>query len=1635
MSTPVTNGVITQADGLLVEFRNTLTGSVVASTTTARTPRGTARLSKAGEWSLALPMTAYDPTTMGIDQYVTVSADMPVGADVVLFRGRVDKVKQEFTKGIRWVRLSGADQLGSEWGTTEIIAEEIYDTVVERVAAVAREYWQSTGAPGNNASEFMPEANDDDTGTAAVLWLVDNDPSNFPEHLEDVAVEHIYLYVGHVAPFDQVHFDFNPAWVQGQVATLQAQQFLPATEWTWITLTGNTTVVSGKPLAQDGIVSFDKAPKEIPLTHAKANLYWVRFYHTGTGADLDGILIQEIKVRTAGPATNDIQQVMTKCAPAGWTLHASSPTSTARKHQMSIIGENALRALVRLAEHSGENFALTNTTEIRWMTSPISSGITAKEIIEEGDSASSCYITDLQRVQERRELVTRVYLEGSGDDPDAAVNLNHLRAGTYTLPSGYAIAGKILAHTALEGELGKQIQKRLKFPDIGALWGGTGGNPQAALELLKAGLAYLDIHKEHSEHFTATLTGINKSLSQFHPGMTMVVKSAVYDANGGVTENINKTLVVVEVTRSMDLAGNISYDVVLGKQAEYVPAAAYLSAMKLLKDSDRDKHFQASSGLRLVQGGGAATGGSGGGGGGGGVDAVTFAEHVAETFDAHEIPAQIDAKVATHAALTTTAHNIPSQIDAKIATHTAIPNAHHNPVTVTAPITVSGQLVGLDIQNPLTVSGGNLGLKANTGLEVVGGDLRIDVGPGMVVIADGLTVNVGGGIHIVSGVVRLNLGNGLEIFGTALQINLAVSSGLEFVDGELRVARNGGIATGNNGLFLVPSTLTATTTNGTSGTGHTHAITATADAHALVSALLKADDSGHIKLRSITIHNDADIGRDLAITRDITTVRNITTTGDVVVGDDLAVTGDVDVTANTTTGTLNTTGNADLYGSTLRARNGRVGVNREPDPQFAGDVEGALRATWLVGPHALQIADATMILNLDRSLTGHRGQVPIMQAGSILYRRGKFNEGLVAYPSLTNLCVNPSFETNTTGWASFTLGTISRVTDQSYAGGASLLAECSGGATEAQAAYHGGLGTLDASASYSARFAVRNRNTPATNNLIVFFYWQGGANANAYTAQDLGNIGSAGKWREFSATFQADYSDRTAVWVYVAIGATSGQGFWLDGMTIVKQAYIPPIFDGTMPGCAWTGTAHASTSTYAEPTLVYNALPPVTGDNDRISLIDTLNDVEGTVMFWVNMAAVTSANNRYLVYLENDDDGVAVALYLSTTGKVVAVVNGDVTTGATTITTGWILVGMDYGEANGVRVFLNGVLDASDSYSPPNFKQDATFRVLSGPAGFTDNNPLIGMADMGLFASRQLEEIEHRAIYESNAPVFAYVSISPSGGGTNAGGRYSLDDGGLQFFNPAGEKTGHLKITEGGEYLEVNGINVLTPTDDNDPPPFNRLRFVDQDGNPIFQILQDFFTTRLVNESADWTQAGMSFRAVPSNGTDDVAMLIGTQNGGGGWVEVVADAGFVLYADSTLFRAAHDGLKYENGGLTYKNNAANTITVGDPLADENWITPSLSNSWVNFDGTKSSAGYRKTARGTVVLKGVLKNGSSATATMFTLPSGYRPSQTRRYPAAANSALGIVEVTTGGAISFVVGGSTTQSSLDGIEIWL
>lgn len=94
---------------------------------------------------------------------------------------------------------------------------------------------------------------------------------------------------------------------------------------------------------------------------------------------------------------------------------------------------------------------------------------------------------------------------------------------------------------------------------------------------------------------------------------------------------------------------------------------------------------------------------------------------------------------------------------------------------------------------------------------------------------------------------------------------------------------------------------------------------------------------------------------------------------------------------------------------------------------------------------------------------------------------------------------------------------------------------------------------------------------------------------------------------------------------------------------------------------------------------------------------------------------------------------------------------------------------------------------------------------------------------------------------------------------------------------------------------------------------------------------------------------------------------------------------------------------------------------------QTWIAATLP-LWTNFGAPYHPAGYLKDNDGFVHLRGRVTN--VAGSTIFTLPVGFRPSATGRYAVDCNGAYGVVEVTSAGAVNWVVG-AAAPVTLDGI----
>ena len=96
---------------------------------------------------------------------------------------------------------------------------------------------------------------------------------------------------------------------------------------------------------------------------------------------------------------------------------------------------------------------------------------------------------------------------------------------------------------------------------------------------------------------------------------------------------------------------------------------------------------------------------------------------------------------------------------------------------------------------------------------------------------------------------------------------------------------------------------------------------------------------------------------------------------------------------------------------------------------------------------------------------------------------------------------------------------------------------------------------------------------------------------------------------------------------------------------------------------------------------------------------------------------------------------------------------------------------------------------------------------------------------------------------------------------------------------------------------------------------------------------------------------------------------------------------------------------------------------------ESWTYPGTENSWVNYGAPFSSVRYYKDSNGLVHLGGVAKNGSIGYSIM-SLPAGYRPAATLCLPVVSGGTIGVLYVTSAGAVQPIAGASTSFT-LDGI----
>lgn len=148
---------------------------------------------------------------------------------------------------------------------------------------------------------------------------------------------------------------------------------------------------------------------------------------------------------------------------------------------------------------------------------------------------------------------------------------------------------------------------------------------------------------------------------------------------------------------------------------------------------------------------------------------------------------------------------------------------------------------------------------------------------------------------------------------------------------------------------------------------------------------------------------------------------------------------------------------------------------------------------------------------------------------------------------------------------------------------------------------------------------------------------------------------------------------------------------------------------------------------------------------------------------------------------------------------------------------------------------------------------------------------------------------------------------------------------------------------------------------------------------------------------------------------------------------VLAAAGTVSAANPVcVIRADADpGREYEYtlDGTTWRALAARETA---------WAAFTYQNSWITFpNAAYGTPGYRRTADGLTILRGMVAPGTTTDATVIaTLPAGFRPAADRYFACAAQGGVSGVVVASNGEVRYRtgMGGTPTFVSLDAIRFY-
>lgn len=238
-------------------------------------------------------------------------------------------------------------------------------------------------------------------------------------------------------------------------------------------------------------------------------------------------------------------------------------------------------------------------------------------------------------------------------------------------------------------------------------------------------------------------------------------------------------------------------------------------------------------------------------------------------------------------------------------------------------------------------------------------------------------------------------------------------------------------------------------------------------------------------------------------------------------------------------------------------------------------------------------------------------------------------------PTRTNLIPNPSFETNTTGWAGVNTTLTQSTTYAKYGVDSLRAVVATTGTLRAVSKNETDVNITSGQIySFSIWVYLPTTNTADISLNLLAFPWS----SAGYGSQIILDTETVvrGIWTRLSGTFTpvngAGGLPATKVLLRVQNNASwaAGQEMYLDGALLEQSSTLNDYFDGssTSPiGCAWTGTANASTST--QTGINYPIFTGIISDID-IS-IDAYGSEGSIARYSITAVGPLSQLNRHIV--------------------------------------------------------------------------------------------------------------------------------------------------------------------------------------------------------------------------------------------------------------------------------------------------------------------------------------------------------------------------------------------------------------------